>query len=780
MIYSKKGRSNALASFAQPSRGAPTSFAENFAISSQQENLNESTRGYEAMYGEYTDANLRKVYELTGKKLSPPRALIASRSQQNQTQASIQRQREEYEKTLTDLKAQYPEIQTPSEIQARVRQNAAALEQEMFDVTGRQTTGGKIGEFAGAIVGSFNPETNPFNVATLPIGIGAGKVILTTLLKEFGFNAAMETINQFTGVAANRKQLGLSNTSERMLMNIAAAGVGGAALRGVGMGAYAGVQKLHTKYGNQPINKPASQLLDEFESSGSAADNAVEFALQREALEEPLTDGATPQTMAVHQRKIDEVESAFAEGRPIDDDVFPEYNPDRVIDDLYQGADEFDDLSEDILRISEIDESNISKADIKELTGKKVDSLKEFVQKQEARIRELNQKQRQLRAEKEIKIKGLLADVKLQKTGDIDTEAPDFQKWFSGSKVSSGEKPKAVYHGTATGGFESFNTYGSNYGLMGTGSYFTESANIAFEYTAKGAKKLQKKNKKINKTIYSTYLNIKNPLDMDAVADLKKWQKQFSSFFTKQEFESEFAGRQPTNEEVYRFIEDVMSDNDLVDWEAAEILQDALRVMGYDGITHIGGGRVKGSTEKHRVWIAFDPDQIKINNRTRLEVDLEPPKKISAEEQLEIDKTEIKKSVFNAGYFPEKNKFSDISDKELADTIQSEDFGVMRFPSGELDDALSAVRAAKNDVAEKEARVFEAIQREDALLEAYENTEIAYLERDLREIEAGAPENRSITLERTDGQMENIKLTEVLDELKADRAVLDSMKVCGI
>ena len=45
---------------------------------------------------------------------------------------------------------------------------------------------------------------------------------------------------------------------------------------------------------------------------------------------------------------------------------------------------------------------------------------------------------------------------------------------------------KVMYHGTSKGGFTVFDTYGSNYGLFGTGSYFTDSKAIGESYTKKG------------------------------------------------------------------------------------------------------------------------------------------------------------------------------------------------------------------------------------------------------------------------------------------------------
>jgi len=36
-----------------------------------------------------------------------------------------------------------------------------------------------------------------------------------------------------------------------------------------------------------------------------------------------------------------------------------------------------------------------------------------------------------------------------------------------------------------------------------------------------------------------------------------------------------------------------------------------LKSLGYDGITHIGGNIIGGGKQTHRVWIAFEPTQIK-------------------------------------------------------------------------------------------------------------------------------------------------------------------------
>lgn len=77
----------------------------------------------------------------------------------------------------------------------------------------------------------------------------------------------------------------------------------------------------------------------------------------------------------------------------------------------------------------------------------------------------------------------------------------DFKSQPSSKVVNEDGSPKVVYHGTSNGGFNSFNTYGSNFGLFGIGSYFTDDSSVAEGYTRKG--------KGTNPQVYSVYLDIK-------------------------------------------------------------------------------------------------------------------------------------------------------------------------------------------------------------------------------------------------------------------------------
>jgi hypothetical protein len=172
------------------------------------------------------------------------------------------------------------------------------------------------------------------------------------------------------------------------------------------------------------------------------------------------------------------------------------------------------------------------------------------------------------------------------------------------AKAATSEEPKklvppsVVYHGTSTGGFDAFDTYQGKYGLFGSGGYFTEDPNIALEYTRKGRGE--------KPTVYSAKLNVKNALDMDAKADVAAWEKAFPDHF-----DPDNLPENATNEQAYREVEEMLSQDMIPDYEGAETMQDGVQSMGYDAITHIGGGRHKASKgTKHRVWIVFDPEQV--------------------------------------------------------------------------------------------------------------------------------------------------------------------------
>ena len=175
------------------------------------------------------------------------------------------------------------------------------------------------------------------------------------------------------------------------------------------------------------------------------------------------------------------------------------------------------------------------------------------------------------------------------------------QEYFKDSKARDEQgRLLVMYHGTSNGGFTVFDAYGSNFGLFGQGLYFTDNPEVAESYTHKG-----KGNKK---QVYKAYLRITNPIDMDAEADIAKWRKAF----VDEDADATYLDGAKTNEDAFRALKDYLADAGYYKYDAWETVSGILYSMGYDGITHIGGGRFNKKDEtRHRVYIAFEPEQVK-------------------------------------------------------------------------------------------------------------------------------------------------------------------------
>ena len=180
-------------------------------------------------------------------------------------------------------------------------------------------------------------------------------------------------------------------------------------------------------------------------------------------------------------------------------------------------------------------------------------------------------------------------------SGDMETA----QRMVNEAAKAAGYNIRA-YHGTSNYGFTRFDNYFTKFGLFGNGFYFTENPEVAESYTKKG--------KGTNPGVYSVFLKADNLIDMDAPADLSKWRKGFRDF----DFDESYLDGVSTNEDAFRALKEAMQDAEMYQWEAEETVPDFVKEMGYDGITHLGGGRY-GSKDgpRHRVYIVYDSSQIK-------------------------------------------------------------------------------------------------------------------------------------------------------------------------
>jgi hypothetical protein len=199
------------------------------------------------------------------------------------------------------------------------------------------------------------------------------------------------------------------------------------------------------------------------------------------------------------------------------------------------------------------------------------------------------------------------------------------QETYHLSKVRDAKgKPVTVYHGTAHGGFDEFDKNKQDRdALYGSGFYFTEDKSIAYEYSISdsGGKR----------EIKAVYLNIRNPIDMNQEIEIDEKNEFINAIIKEMPLVNESAKKlfieqldKITNyyskngklsyDTIYKSIEKaygwVLEGGLLYEITSLKpLIISAIKKLGYDGITHIGG-RVMGDKE-HRVWIAFEPNQIK-------------------------------------------------------------------------------------------------------------------------------------------------------------------------
>ncbi len=253
------------------------------------------------------------------------------------------------------------------------------------------------------------------------------------------------------------------------------------------------------------------------------------------------------------------------------------------------------------------------------------------------------------------------------------TESQAFKSWFKDSKVvDENGKPLRVFHGSAyTGapGAESFNeSLQDKTALFGPGFYFTADPEVASSYVDKEARALGQKGE--TPGVVPAFLSIQTPIDADAPAaslipQLKKFKPKNPPAQIKRMIDSALkdetsigsadgvgawidntewaynladkmgkngdeiarphfdyilskardyivkgiqSGEFKTGEDVLKHIEHNVFE--VMQNDAGNVRQ-VLEMLGFDGITHTGGGRLGGGDRMHKVWIAFKPNQIK-------------------------------------------------------------------------------------------------------------------------------------------------------------------------
>ena len=150
-------------------------------------------------------------------------------------------------------------------------------------------------------------------------------------------------------------------------------------------------------------------------------------------------------------------------------------------------------------------------------------------------------------------------------------------------------KLKVVYRTVSKHGGRGYETFESQYGNLLKGGVFTDTRSVAEADARKdglGALMIGEK-----------YLNITNPIDMNAKADAEAW---------KQAFPDASFPESGANWKFYGALEEYLTNAKYSKASIAETARAVLKSMGYDGITHKGGGEYG----PHQVYVALETGQI--------------------------------------------------------------------------------------------------------------------------------------------------------------------------
>lgn len=158
----------------------------------------------------------------------------------------------EYDKRVEALRQQYPDLKLETSIEMWRSVKAEAQKYEERAAFDRKDFGGVVGEFVGGAVGALNPNTDPLNFATLPVG-GPGKTAVGRIAVQGGAQGITETINQLTGVQEQRRLLGLDYGLADATQRVAGAVIGGAAVQGAGEVLAAGLRRVFPNRVRDPV-----------------------------------------------------------------------------------------------------------------------------------------------------------------------------------------------------------------------------------------------------------------------------------------------------------------------------------------------------------------------------------------------------------------------------------------------------------------------------------------------------------------------------------------------
>jgi hypothetical protein len=256
-----ESRTDFLPAYRDPSLGPTTGFTENFGATFTAQSYRESYLGHADLLQQEFERTADEVERLTGKRpevdFAPSVYSMRARELENlgierpgsAYHVEALKKLKDFDAQLAEMKKTNPQVRTTAEMWDAAKKRAKEVGYEEYSVSSRASALGRLGQFGGGMAGSFTTN-DPLNLFTLGAG-GVGRNAVTRVLTEMGAAGAIESVNQFTGVATNKTLLGIENTAGQKLENIFFAAAGAGVFRGVAEGAPTAYRALEARVAPQ-------------------------------------------------------------------------------------------------------------------------------------------------------------------------------------------------------------------------------------------------------------------------------------------------------------------------------------------------------------------------------------------------------------------------------------------------------------------------------------------------------------------------------------------------
>lgn len=257
-------------------------------------------------------AQLDRVYELTGQRLAPlgKRPDYFAIAKHYEDGDPLPEHIQQRVKLLDELSAGAaarggslaPKVPTYNDMWQATKEKAQKEEREAQFLRAREGGWGRFfGELAGGAIGSMNPESDPLNFFTLGAG-GVGKSVAGRILTEGAQQGLIEGINQLTGVQENRRLLGLEYGFDLAMQQIGMTALGAGVIRGGVEGVAAGARRLMPR-----PDAPGVRVDPETRVTPTARADEM-YAENKRFVEETSPYGPEPEAA---RRFADEVEGVY-------------------------------------------------------------------------------------------------------------------------------------------------------------------------------------------------------------------------------------------------------------------------------------------------------------------------------------------------------------------------------------------------------------------------------------------------------------------------------------